>query len=189
MLFNRNLFIVVVLFSLLAARAPAFDRHTKKMTVSQTPNRSEVVRVFKKAIELNEDFKSKLNKIPTAEYKKMRLELERYHEDALSLKLADCVKLLSSTKDSSLAIELFELLISYKNSADEQFSFAFGEIFINNPDLIIETFNKVEKSEHDFLYRQLQWGWMNVIYSKDIPDQMILDSIKKLKQMKFKIYK
>jgi hypothetical protein len=152
--------------------------------VPGTPNREEVIRVFKKAIELNEDFKNTVKTIPFEEHQSKRATLEQYHEDVLSPKLADCVKLLSSGNDGHLAVEFFKLLISYENSASEEFSFALGETFLNNPSLIEATLPKFTTSERKFLYGKLKWGWENVIYEKDKSDRRIVDLSKRLERLK-----
>ena len=113
----------------------------------------EVLNVFKEAIKLNEDFKKTVGKSSLDEHKKSRRELEKFNEEVLRLKIEDCVRLLSSGRDVDLAVAFFKLLISYENSADERLSFALGEVFLNNPDLITETFHTFRKSDKQYLYR------------------------------------
>lgn len=183
MIIFKNLFIVVSSLSLICMHSLI-----SQSCSGQVSSRSEVITVFKEAIDLNENFKSKFKKMPLDKYDEMRKKLEKYHEQVLTPKLPECVNLLSSGRDNDLAVEFLRLLISFENSADEQLSFSFGEIFINNPILVVQGFDKFDKSEQDLLYRQLQWGWMNVVYSEDIPDQKILDSLKKLKHLRSQVY-
>jgi hypothetical protein len=147
------------------------------------PDRGEVLNVFKEAIELNEDFKKTIGKISLDEYKKKRRELEKFNEEVLRSKIQDCVKLLLSRRDTDLAIEFLRLLISYENSADERFSFALGEIFLHNPDVVIENFDKFKKPDQEYLYKRLDWGWRNVIYGKDISKSTIQDRTEILKKL------
>ena len=89
--------------------------------------------VFKRAIYLNENFK----KAATLEEQQLRRsKLEQFHEDTLMPAYEECVKYLSGKSDENLTILLFDLLVSYENSADEELSYEFGELYYNNADLV-----------------------------------------------------
>lgn len=150
------------------------------------PNRDEVIRVFREAIKLNEDFKNTVGKIPFERHLEKRRFIEKYDEEVLWPKLQDCVKLLSSGRDISLAVEFFKLLISYENSAAEELPNALGKAFINNPDLIVETFNRFGKTQQLFLYENLEFGFRN--NSRGIPNLTINGRLKRLESLKSKIY-
>lgn len=150
------------------------------------PNRDEVIRVLRKAVKLNEDFKNTVGKIPFERYLEKRRFLEKYDKEVLWPKLQDCVKLLSSGRDISLAVEFFKLLISYENSAAEELPNALGKAFINNPDLIVETFNRFGKTQQLFLYENLEFGFRNNV--RGLPNVIIDDRLKRLESLKSKIY-
>lgn len=184
MRFLVALVMAVMLFSQFSCGPSISSNQAIQHHGSHQSDRNEVITVFQKAIELNEEFKSGAKEAPQSEHRKMRRELERYHEEVLSPELEICVKLLSSGKDKDLASEFFKLLISFENSADEQLSYSFGEVFLNNPELVEETFGEFSPVERDSLYRQLQWGWENVILAKDLPEATIRDRIERLKRLK-----
>lgn len=156
--------------------------------MGHVPNRIEIIEVFKYAIKLNEDFKQTVSKIPLSEHKEKRYMVEKYHEEVLSPTLVEAVKLFSSGEDLDLAIEFCNVLISYENSSDEQLSFSLGEVFYANPELIEKTFLVFERTKQQFLYRQLEWGFENVIYYKDKSDRKIINRIERLRILKSKVY-
>ena len=146
-------------------------------------DRNEVLNIIKRAIELNENFKSMVNRDEN-EYLKKRAEVEKYYEEILSPTLVDVVQHLSEGRDVDLAVEFINLLISYANSADEQLSYSLGEIFLKNPDLINEVFYKFEGTKQKIIYNQLKWGYENVVYSMDKSSQLIKDRYKLLQYLK-----
>ncbi|MBI4378657.1 MAG: hypothetical protein HY578_06140 [Nitrospinae bacterium] len=146
-----------------------------------------VLKVFKNAIELNEDFKNSVKTLPLEVQQKKRIILEQYQEKELSVALSDCVSLLSSDNDTNLALSFFDLLLSLENSADETLAYAFGEVFLNNPDLVIRTFDKLKRQEHKTLYPLLEWGWKNITTQKNLSEAKIHSHIEKLKRLKSRI--
>lgn len=129
-------------------------------------SREEIIGVIQTAIELNEDFKRVLNKTES-EYREKRAKTEKYHEEVVAPMLDDLERLLSTGRDIDLARNFFNLIISYENSADEQLSYTLGEIFLENPNLIEEAFYNLDKRKQKFIYNQIEWGFENVVYSKD----------------------
>jgi len=182
----RYLQIITILFTLI--NIPINYIYTAD-EFSNVSKRESVLKVFKRAIELNEDFKNNVNVLPFEEYQKKRRLTEEYHEQKLEPALSDCVIIFSSGNDIPLAKQFFNLLLSFENSADEGLSITFGEIFLNNPDLIIKTFKKFKKPEQKILYEKLQWGWLNVTTQEKIPEKKLRDRTGKMKQIESRIKK
>lgn len=151
------------------------------------PNRIEIIKVFKEAINLNENFKQTVSKIPLSKHKERRHKVEKHYEEVLVPTLREAVKLLSSGEDIDLAVEFCNVLISHENFSDEQLSFSLAEVFYANPDLIEKVFQTLEKSKQQFLYKQLEWGWQNAICNKDKSNGKIIDRIKRLQILKSKV--
>lgn len=195
-LFSFFIFLSTLIFAIIfSIQAFSLEKNIGQMYTamsSQVPTdvltRKEVINIIKRAIELNKDFKSTINK-DDGKYRKKRAEVEKYYEEILSPTLADVARLLSTDRDIDLAVEFFNLLISYENSADELLSYTLGEIFFKNPDFVNEVFCKLDKAKQEFIYRQLEWGFENVIYSMDKSDQRIGDSYKGLQLLKDNIGK
>ena len=179
----RIVVVAIALFTMFPVKGFRPNSYAEQNSIIKLPDRGEVLGVFKEAIELNEDFKKTVGKISLDEHKKKRRKLEKFNEEVLRLKIKDCVKLLSSGSDTNLAVEFLRLLISYENSADERLSFALGEVFLHNPDVAIETFDKFKKPDQQYLYEKLEWGWRNAIYGKDISKPIIEDRTRRLKEL------
>lgn len=150
---------------------------------TQALKRETVLAIFNKAIELNEDFKHSVKTLPLEAQQKKRKIVEEYHENQLTEALEECVNLLSSGSDVLLADRFFDVLLSFENSADETLSYVFGEIFLNNPDLIINTFKKFKKTEQKILYQRLEWGFKNITIQKKISEKVLKDRLEKMKQL------
>jgi len=177
------LYLSIALFTILPAQGFPANSPPLQKNMENVPVRDRILSVFKKAIDLNEDFKNTVHTIPLKEHQKKRTELEKFNEEVLAARIEDCVKLLSAGRDSQLAVEFFKLLISYKNSADERLSYALGKVFLNNPDLVTETFGKFKRSDQQYLYKTLDWGWRNVTFGKDISQSTLQDRTKRLKEL------
>lgn len=171
---------IFALFAILPSTGFHLNCYAEQKTAVNMPDRTEILSVFKKAIELNEDFKNTVHTVPLKEHQKKRIELEKFDEEVLDARIEDCVKLLSTARDNELAVEFFKLLISYENSADEGLSYALGKFFLNNPDLVTEAFSKFKKSEQQYLYKTLDWGWHNVTFGKDISQSILRDRTNRL---------
>lgn len=163
-------------------------------TPSPTNERTEIIKVFREAVRLNEEYKRAAqtidpNEAYPFEYQEKRKAIEEYSEDVLDPRLDDCVKFLSSNNDLELAQEFFKLLIGLENSANEMLSYSMGTIFMENPKVILETFPKFSRDEQRYLYRKLDWGWQNVVAGvKDKPESMLEDRNKKLEELRFKVF-
>ena len=181
------LYLSIALFTIFPFQGFPTSSYAEQKNIVNVSDRGKIVSVFKKAIELNEDFKKTVNTIPLNDHLKKREELEKFNEEVLAVRIEDCVKLLSAGGDTKLAAEFFKLLISYENSADERLSYALGKVFLHNPDLIIETFDKFKKSEQQYLYKTLEWGWRNVIYVKSKSDITLQDRSKRLNDLRFRV--
>src|SRR5260221_14600233 len=81
--------------------------------------RAELIEMFARAVHFNDHFKSDVGRVSPGQLNKERHELELYDEDVVDEHLDDCVKLLSSGDDRTLAVAFFEFLVSAENSADE----------------------------------------------------------------------
>jgi hypothetical protein len=154
-----------------------------------TPDRDEILRIFKQAIALNEDFKSSKRVTSLEEDKRKRAALELYHEEELAPRVAVCVSLLSSGSDGQLAREFFNLLVSYENSADEELSFALGEIFLSNPEVVEKTVPQFAEPQQQLLYKRLEWGWINVADQRDSSDPRIEDRRRRLESLRSQMNK
>lgn len=108
-----GLLIAVASLPLMPDKLFASAGNSERGTSLSTPNRDEVMKAVKRATELNEAFKRTSGKISLEERQKKRQELEEYSEEVLERSLMVCVELLSSGKDSDLAVAFFHLLISY----------------------------------------------------------------------------
>ncbi|MBI4689045.1 MAG: hypothetical protein HY754_02060 [Nitrospirae bacterium] len=182
-MYKLRVFIIVFSLSFLVIQIIALTDVSLHVS-AQISNRDEIIRVFEKAINLNEDIKRTTNKIPLSEYQKKRMELEKFQEEVLSPKIVDVVKLLSAGKDIELSTKFFNLLISYENSADEISSYSLAEVFLKNADLVLETFKNFNKQEQKQLYQKLEWGWRNITYNKEKSDRRIKELSKKLQSLK-----
>ena len=181
-----SFFITLVLLTSTSSSICYAESHANQISVSQSQKRTEVIKVFKRAIDLNEDFKSSMQS-PLAEQLEKREKLEKFHEEILWPNLSNCAKLLSSGNDAMLAIQLFDLLISFQNSADEQLAFYLGEIFHNNPELVIATLKKYGKDDQKVLYRYLDWGWANFVWGRKVPESIFVDRKKKILKLQVEI--
>lgn len=156
--------------------------------------RTEIIRVFREALRLNDEFKRAAGAVdPNApyhfEYQEKRRAIEEFSDDVLDPKLNECVKVLSSSNDMELAQEFFRLLIGFENSANETLSYSMGAIFLENPKVILEAFPKFSKDEQRYLYRKLDWGWQNVVTGvKNKPKSMLADRNERLKQLRTRVF-
>lgn len=157
--------------------------YSEPAAIPKNNEKESILKVFQTAIIINEDFKRSFNKISFSEYQKKRENLEKYHEEFLLSKLNDCVKILSIKSDYELSELLFQLIVSFQNTADEQFAFSMGEIFYHNPEIVIATITKFIKHEKQFLYKSLEWGWENYISNKNFPNDILTDRYKKLNNL------
>ncbi len=161
--------------------------HDNQKSISQSQKRTEVIKVFKRAIDLNEDFKNSMQR-PLNEQLEKREKLEKFHEEILWPNLTVCAKLLSSGDDIELTTQLFDLLISFQNSADEGLAYILGEIFHNNPKLVIATLKKYKKDNQEVLYRHyLSDGWAGFVYGKKVPESIFVDRKKKILKLQVEI--
>lgn len=179
----RFQFVLFIIFSLVVASNSTLLANE----TSYKPQRTFVLNAFKKATQLNEDFKHSVETASAAVQLERRKKVEKYQENELASALKDCVSLLSSGDDVLLAHKILELILAFENSADETMSFAFGEIFLNNPALIENAFESFNRKEKRYLYKQLQWGFQNTTYQKKVPKTILEDRLEKLKQVEINI--
>jgi len=140
--------------------------------------------MFARAVHFNDHFKSDVGRVSPSQLDKERHELELYDEDVVDERLGDCVKLLSSGDDRTLAVAFFEFLISAENSADEEPMFALGQLFFKNPDLVEVAFSQFKPHEREILYKTLAAGWLNVRAEISDHDAEIKDRDDRLRRMK-----
>lgn len=137
---------------------------------NQEKLRQGIISVFGRYIELNEDFKSSVSSgkgISGKPYKVLRAEAEKYGEDAYNPKLELLKEMVCKHKDEELLSKFFEVLISTENSADEYPTWILGDIYLCQSDLVILTFNKLEKAHQKIIYDDLSFGFANVTYNKE----------------------
>ena len=156
---------------------------TNNEVVRKKQEKSKVIKIFRQAISLDEEF--------AKSHGKKRLEvgerIRRFDDEELSWSLSTCSALLSSGQDIDLAIHLCNLIVGLKHSANEEPYFTLGEIFLHNPDLITEALNKFEGENQKFLYGSLEWGWGNVFWGEEIPEAIEKDRKKRLNQLQTQI--
>jgi hypothetical protein len=154
--------------------------------LSADTSRDEIIKVFRKYIELNTEFvKSVKEDSPTHKYyDEYRPKTETYAENTFNPILKDAVNKICDEKDVQLINEYFKVLISTTNSADEYPSFVLGLMFICDPELFLAQYEKLRTKDKGIIYDTLDWGFKNVTWKKEdkIPDykklKAILDSLK-----------
>jgi hypothetical protein len=89
-------------------------------------------------------------------------ELELYSETKYSPILDIFPKYFCETKDTVILDLFYSTIWADKGSANETPSFAIGECFICNSDLVINQLQSiVNKEQKDLIYDQVEWGLMN----------------------------
>lgn len=154
---------------------------------SQEPDRNKIIDTLRKAVQLNETFKNRLDQEKLLDKQKIMLKnVEIFYEEAILPLLPDVIRLLSSGKDNEVAYEFFTFIISYENFADEELSLALGEIFLNNPLIVEDTFKKFEKGIQKYLLQKLEWGFKNKTYKDDQSNLRIKDRVDRLQRLREK---
>src|ERR1044071_5045526 len=110
-----------------------------------------VVEIFQKGIELNEQFKREKN---LDRQIKLREEAETFEEDKLVPAMRSCVEQLTAGK-SGLVEEFLKVILSYENSADEELSELYLQLYIKNPDLTENAIKKFRKTKQQQLIGRL----------------------------------
>lgn len=150
--------VLVVAVNLILA-ADAVPRNEKQV--------AHFTEVFKRAIYLNEDFK----KATTLEEQQLRRsKADQFDDDTLMPAYEECIKYLSENPDDSLTMSLFDLLVSYENSADEELAHDFGDLYYNNADLVERVLRKRGYAEQKYLIGELLWEWVARIPPADKKD-------------------
>lgn len=133
-------------------------------------SKREIISIFRKYVDLNEDFKSSVNtgigksgKL----YSVLRKDVEKYGEEIYVPKLKLLKTIICKEKDSELLSEFFKVLISTENSADEEPRWILGDIYLCQSDLIISEFRKLKKTEQKIILGDLNFGFLNVTYNKE----------------------
>jgi len=148
----KNLFLSVAIFLCMADFAHADENCTK--------DSAAVIKVFDQSIVLNERFK----RIPRDDLDKVqqgRKKVEKFHENSLSPCLERAVKTLSQEDQPELMHKLLEVIVSYKNSADEMISYSLGVVFGKNPDIFESSLQSFPTSKRKLILQQLKLGWLN----------------------------
>lgn len=67
--------------------------------------------------------------------------------------------------NSAKGVEFFvKYLLRNDNSAEEQLSFSFENIFVNRPSFVLEQIHRQDKSKQEYLLMHLAWGFLNDRY-------------------------
>ena len=149
-------------------------------------SQSELIQILKDAIEINEKFKKTVVVDQMQEYQERRKEVENYYEDKLSPRFKEYVSSITQNNDIELSELFLEMVISYENSADESLSFTCGELFRKDPNLILDVFDKFTNQEQKYLYKQIEFGWEQIIATDKLSESELVNrnsDLNKLKQL------
>lgn len=133
--------------------------------------RAEIISVFRKNVELTEDFPGSGSSGFTKSgkpFKEAGEARENYHENVFIPLLEPFKALVCSDGDRQLLSEFMMVLIATPGSADETPSWVLGDIYLCRPDLVAELFKKLGEPQKDIIFRALDWGFQNVTYEKEI---------------------
>jgi hypothetical protein len=125
---------------------------------AQIMGREDVLRIFRQAIASNEECKKRPLAGTPEDIEKAARARRQFHDDALEPARDACVQLLVAGRDVSLAVEFLHLLISFEGSADESFTWAVGEVYARNPELIEEAIGLIASSARTVLFEEISLG-------------------------------
>ena len=183
-MFSRNNFIILILilFNVFLSRGGYSQEENRQKDI-----RKEIISTFKKLVQLNEDFKSSVDSgvgKSGRSYHDLRKEVESYGEDFFDSKLKIMKNTMCKNEDRELLTEFFNVLISIENSANEYPRWILGDVYLCQPDLVVTVFKKLEKPHQRIIYNDLDFGFRNVTYNREIPNYSKLK--KKLESLAIK---
>ncbi|MGV8994465.1 MAG: hypothetical protein ACOH1O_10220 [Flavobacterium sp.] len=126
-----------------------------------------VIKTLRRQRHLAEQF----NKTVDSENQNIYLEagnrLEGYSESQYDGILSVLTTYFCRTKDQEVLREFSLTASANKNSANENVSYALGECFICDSELVIREIGKLENSQiRTHIYNQIEWGLLNVFDSE-----------------------
>ncbi|MBI5215278.1 MAG: hypothetical protein HY960_05955 [Ignavibacteriae bacterium] len=133
--------------------------------------RGKIIERFHFGIMLNENLKASIS---TNKYIEARIEVEKYFENQMQDAIWTCVSIISHNNDTTLGKEFFKLLMSFENSADENLSYAIGEIFFWNSDFISYLLTTIPNPYRLKIIDKIEFGFKNYLN--------IIDSNKKKRE-------
>jgi hypothetical protein len=139
------------------------EDNSASLSSPEIMSRGNILEIYKKAIELNEDFKKSVGQVDLGALREKRWRVEKYHEDYLEPAYNNMVKYLSGEDDINLLVAYFDLIVSFENSADEGLNIALGEILLKNPRLIKEAVNSYMSDKRRYVVNKIRSGWENVV--------------------------
>lgn len=155
---------------------------------------ADIIRTFRFGIHLNDSFKtwSKYfwgyisknadngNSMSDI-YSEISGMRDLYEEVILMPCYRRCVEILSAQNNRELATETLKIILSYENSANEEWTLGLGDIYLNNPLLIESCIKSFGAQAREELVEQLATaGELNVNLSRNRP---LKERILKLKQV------
>ena len=125
--------------------------------------RTLIIQILKKQKKLADNFRATCrNDKDTIAYRKTVKELEQYND----IKYAPILKFLSKyfclTSDAKVLQPFFSTMWADRGSADERPTFAMGECFVCQPDIVIKQLKKIKNAEQkEHLMNKIEWGLLN----------------------------
>lgn len=145
---NRILvFLIVLVFGYSVAQA------------CTTASTTQVQRIFKESIRLNELFKKSVVGNDDVEYRRLRKQVELYEESTTIPCLRRAVILLRQKPDDSLMRALFAHALSHENSADETESEVLATVFVRYGDLFMFAWGKSSVETKKAVAARVESGW------------------------------
>lgn len=123
----------------------------------------QVIPIFHKYQALNAEYLDSNNSNYKESLKKV--ETYMYHEYTDALKLLE--QNYCSHPDKTLLHEFVLVLIANSNSTYEYPHYVLGELYICQPELVIEQINSLNPKEKKYMFNSLYWGFKNVTYEKE----------------------
>ena len=159
-------------------------------------NHQDIYDVFNKYFELNNKYKtltitstntnSSVKEKMSSEAENIRKEIDSYSEQEFYPKLKISKNIILEKKDGKLLLEVFRVLCASANLSDNQLSSTIAEIFIANPEIIINIFRPLSDNNKILVYKELEFGFLNIIYEKEnnLPNyQELHDKLKLLNSL------
>ncbi len=121
-----------------------------------------ILKTLKRQRELAEDFSKALDSNDEQRYSVARTALETYSEKKYNAILNVLPTYFCRTNDVEVLKEFFLTMWADNGSANEMVSFAIGDCFICNFELVGKEISKLNNLEHQtLLYEKIEWGLIN----------------------------
>jgi len=134
-----------------------------------TADKKTILDTFIEYESLNNDFiyslKHKKGKSGKS-YTELRAEVEKYAEGPYQNTLVKSKKYVCKSKSKEIVIALIRVIITSLNSASESPSYTLGEMYLCQPDTVINAYTSLTKVEKNNIFPLLSFGFENVVYNK-----------------------